>query len=108
MALVEIGVGAVCAWGLSDWFGAAALGADVPWVRSGAAFDAEPLGRRAADVMRTDLISMTENAPVVETIRIVTEHSLKRLSVVSADGAFRGMVSREGLLRSGIEAPVRE
>lgn len=58
-------------------------------------------GGRASDVMNTKHATIQENAPIEEAIRIMTENNLKRLPVVEAQGKYRGMVSRESLLRIG-------
>jgi CBS domain-containing protein len=55
--------------------------------------------KTAADVMQTSLIMVGENTSVEEAIRLMVEKRLKRLPVVDADGRFRGMISREGVLR---------
>ena len=74
----------------------------------------EELGRRhrelveqirtktAAQVMRKDLITVHEDTPVDEAIRLMAEHSIKRLPVVDDDGKFKGMVSRDSVLRAGL------
>ena len=55
--------------------------------------------KTAADVMQTSLVLVGENTSVEEAIRLMVEQRLKRLPVVDADGRFRGMISREGVLR---------
>lgn len=59
--------------------------------------------KTARDVMCADLVTVREETPVDEAIRIMVERSLKRLPVVDADGRFLGMVGREWLLRAGLE-----
>jgi CBS domain-containing protein len=54
--------------------------------------------KTAADVMQTDLVMVGENTSVEEAVELMVAHRLKRLPVVDADGRFRGMISREGLL----------
>ncbi len=57
--------------------------------------------RTAAEVMKTDIITVREDAPINEAIRLMLERSLKRLPVLDSQGKFKGMVSREALLRTG-------
>lgn len=57
--------------------------------------------RTAAEVMRTDLITVREDTPIEEAIRLMTEKALKRLPVLNAEGKFKGMISRDALLRTG-------
>ena len=57
--------------------------------------------KTAGEVMKTDIIAIKEDAPINEAIRLMLERSLKRLPVLDAQGKFKGMVSREALLRVG-------
>lgn len=57
--------------------------------------------RTAAEVMKTDLITVREDTPIEDSIRLMTEKALKRLPVVDAEGKFKGMISRDALLRTG-------
>jgi len=57
--------------------------------------------RTAADVMKTDLFSVGEDATIDEAIKIMTEKALKRLPVLDSEGRFKGMISRDALLRTG-------
>jgi CBS domain-containing protein len=59
---------------------------------------------RAADVMTADLITVGEETLIEEAVALITEKSLKRLPVVDADGRFKGMISRDSLLRTGFKA----
>ncbi len=56
---------------------------------------------RAESVMRTDLITVKESHTVQAAIALMTEKSLKRLPVVDDGGHFKGMISRDSLLRTG-------
>jgi CBS domain-containing protein len=56
--------------------------------------------KTAADVMQTGLVMVGENTPVEEAIRLMVAKRLKRLPVVDADGRYRGMISREEVLRT--------
>lgn len=55
----------------------------------------------AADIMRSDLVTVYEDTLLEEAIRIMTEQQIKRLPVLDAAGHFKGMISREQLFRIG-------
>ena len=54
----------------------------------------------AADVMKTDLATVKEDTPLHKALALMTEKALKRLPVIDADGKFKGMISRDSLLRT--------
>jgi CBS domain-containing protein len=56
--------------------------------------------KTAGEVMKTDLIIVGESTRIDEAIRIMVDKRLKRLPVVDAEGRFRGMVSRESVLKT--------
>jgi CBS domain-containing protein len=56
---------------------------------------------KARDVMRSDLITVSEEMLIEEAIRLMTEKALKRLPVVDPEGRFKGLISRDSLLRTG-------
>ncbi|RCK77941.1 MAG: histidine kinase [Candidatus Ozemobacter sibiricus] len=56
----------------------------------------------AADFMRKDLVTVHEDAPIDEAIRLMTRHHLKRLPVVDSQGIFRGLIGRDALLRANL------
>ncbi len=58
-------------------------------------------GKKAKDIMRTDLITVDETATIDEVIAIITENGIKRLPVVDPSGKYKGMISRESLLSIG-------
>jgi CBS domain-containing protein len=60
--------------------------------------------RTAGEVMNTEIITVREDAPINEAIRLMLEKSIKRLPVLDGLGKFKGMVSREALLRAGFTA----
>lgn len=55
----------------------------------------------AFDVMCSDLLTVEEDMLVEEAIRLMTEKRLKRLPVIDTAGRFKGMISRDSLLRTG-------
>jgi len=59
--------------------------------------------RTASDVMKTDLITITEEASLQEAIRLMIQHRLKRLPVIDKKGIFLGMIGRDAVLRVGIQ-----
>ena len=58
----------------------------------------------AKAVMKTDPITIPETAHIDEAISLMTQHSIKRLPVVDDHGIFKGMISREALLKEGFSA----
>ncbi len=59
--------------------------------------------RTAGDIMKTGLVTVTEDTRIEDAIRLMVERGFKRLPVVDEAGVFRGMVSRDSLLRAGLE-----
>jgi CBS domain-containing protein len=59
--------------------------------------------RTAGQIMKTDLVTIQGDAPIEEAIRLMTTHQIKRLPVVDSDAKFKGMVSRDSLLRAGLD-----
>jgi CBS-domain-containing membrane protein len=57
--------------------------------------------KTAADVMRTDLITVREDTTLDEALKLMTEKALKRLPVIDVQGKFKGLISRDSLLRTG-------
>ncbi|CAN2041001.1 Histidine kinase [Candidatus Magnetomoraceae bacterium gMMP-15] len=57
--------------------------------------------RTAAEVMETDLITVTEETSIDEAIKLMTEKGFKRLPVVDPNGMFKGLISRDSLLLTG-------
>ncbi len=55
----------------------------------------------ASGIMQTNLTTVTETTGIEEAIRMMTENGLKRLPVLDGNGNFRGMISRDSLLRTG-------
>jgi CBS domain-containing protein len=55
----------------------------------------------AGEVMTTDLIKVREEMLIEEAIGLMLEKGLKRLPVVDDLGHFKGMISRDSLLRIG-------
>ena len=51
--------------------------------------------------MIRDVVTVCEDTPIAEAIRLMVEKGLKRLPVLDAQGLFKGMVSRDSLLRTG-------
>ncbi len=64
--------------------------------------------RTAAELMQTDIVTIGENALLDEAIRIMTARGFKRLPVVDNERRFRGMISRDSLLRTGFAGADRQ
>jgi CBS-domain-containing membrane protein len=58
--------------------------------------------KTAAALMKQDLITIQEDAPVDAAIQLMTQKGLKRLPVIDSNGIFKGMISRDELLRSAV------
>ena len=56
----------------------------------------------AADVMVSDLLTVRVDEPIERALELMTEHRVKRLPVVTADGEFIGVLSRDAVLRAGL------
>ncbi|MFH0997233.1 MAG: DUF190 domain-containing protein [Pseudomonadota bacterium] len=59
------------------------------------------IDKTARDVMNTECITVLENAPIDEAIGIIVSLGIKRLPVLDVRGIFKGLISRESLLRTG-------
>ena len=59
------------------------------------------MNKTARDVMNTECITVLENAPIDEAIGIIVSLGIKRLPVLDVQGIFKGLISRESLLRTG-------
>jgi len=57
--------------------------------------------KTAGEVMNTNIVTVREDAPIDEAIRLMLEKAIKRLPVIDAEGKYKGMVSRDSLLRAG-------
>ena len=57
--------------------------------------------KTAAEVMNRAIVTVREDAPIEEAIRLMLERTIKRLPVVDSEGKFKGMISRDSLLRTG-------
>ena len=66
---------------------------------------AEARKRTAGEIMRTDIVSVREDTPLSEVIRVMASKQLKRLPVVGPGNEFRGMISRDSVLRAGMGEP---
>ena len=60
--------------------------------------------KTAGEVMNTNIITVQEDAPINEAIRLMLDRAIKRLPVVDAQGKYQGLVSRDALLRAGFAA----
>ncbi len=59
------------------------------------------LNKTARDVMNTGCITVLENASIDEAIGIIVSQGIKRLPVLDIEGRFKGLISRESLMRTG-------
>jgi CBS domain-containing protein len=57
--------------------------------------------KTAAEVMNTDIVTVQETTPIDAAIALMTQKGLKRIPVLDSEGKFKGMISRDSLLRTG-------
>ncbi|MFA5112011.1 MAG: CBS domain-containing protein, partial [Desulfobaccales bacterium] len=57
--------------------------------------------KTAREVMNSNIVTVRQDAPINEAIRLMLERAIKRLPVVDSQGKFKGLVSRDALLRAG-------
>lgn len=57
-------------------------------------------GRVAAEVMTRPVITVTPDTSLLEALRLLLAHRIKRLPVVDADGRLVGLVGRGGVLQA--------
>ena len=60
--------------------------------------------KTARELMNKDCITVLENASIDEAIGIIVSLGIKRLPVLDVEGRFKGLISRESLLRTGFES----
>ncbi|HSO66519.1 MAG TPA: CBS domain-containing protein, partial [Desulfatirhabdiaceae bacterium] len=60
--------------------------------------------RTAAEIMNSDVVTVQEDALIDDAIQIMVEKGFKRLPVLDKQGIFKGMISRDSLLRTGFTA----
>jgi CBS domain-containing protein len=58
--------------------------------------------RTAAELMKTDVIRVQEETRIDEAVKLMSGKNIKRLPVLDAEGRFKGMVSRDSILRAGV------
>ena len=57
--------------------------------------------KTAGEVMNTNIVTVKEDVRINEAIRLMLDRAIKRLPVVDSEGKYKGMVSRDSLLRAG-------
>ncbi|MDP9843666.1 CBS domain-containing protein [Streptosporangium lutulentum] len=60
---------------------------------------AKARGDTAAELMTAPAVTIRPHASIVSAVRLMSEHGVKRLPVVDADGLLQGIVSRHDLLK---------
>lgn len=53
----------------------------------------------AGDIMNTPLVTVKDNAGFVETLRLMRTHGVRRMPVVSDNGALYGMVTADDIVQ---------
>jgi CBS domain-containing protein len=59
--------------------------------------------RTAGEIMKTDLDIVEEDTPLHKALTLMTQKALKRLPVIDKEGKFKGMISRDSLLRTEVK-----
>ena len=59
-------------------------------------------GRRAADVMTTPIVTVSEREPIIEALEVMVRRHLKHLPVIDAEGRVVGLVSRQSVLAASL------
>ncbi|HBF36724.1 MAG TPA: histidine kinase [Firmicutes bacterium] len=59
--------------------------------------------KTAAEIMQKNIITILEDATADEAVQLMTEKELKRLPVIDNNGNFKGMISRDSVLRALIK-----
>jgi len=62
------------------------------------AFGIDPAALTAGDVMARDLATLREHDDLLAALALMREHGVRRLPVVDAHGALRGIVSADNLV----------
>jgi CBS domain-containing protein len=60
-------------------------------------------GQRAADIMTSPVVTVRDNAPVMEALTLTVQKHFKRLPVVDAEGRLVGIVARPALLAASLD-----
>ncbi|MFA5162013.1 MAG: DUF190 domain-containing protein [Elusimicrobiales bacterium] len=68
--------------------------------REAAALSAKTTG----DIMSRDVISAREADPLEDAVKLMVDKKLKRIPVVDAAGVFRGMLTRDSILRAELHS----
>jgi CBS domain-containing protein len=64
--------------------------------------------KTAREVMNTNIVTVQEDAPIDEALRVMLEKAIKRLPVVNSQGKLKGIISRDSLLRAGFASTSAE
>jgi CBS domain-containing protein len=57
--------------------------------------------RTAGEIMKTGLVTVLMDAPLDEAIKTMADKKIKLLPVIDSHGTFKGLVTRDSLLRAG-------
>ncbi len=65
-------------------------------------------GQTVKDIMVSPVVTTTEDAPIAQAVKVMTQRGIKRLLVVDRDGRLIGVVSRVDVLRALAQPAVAE
>lgn len=60
--------------------------------------------KTAAEIMKADVVTIRDDAPLEEAIHLMLDQVIKRLPVIDVNGHYKGMISRDSLLRAGFSS----
>ncbi|HTX74060.1 MAG TPA: DUF190 domain-containing protein, partial [Rectinemataceae bacterium] len=55
-------------------------------------------GTAVGEIMRTDIVTVTEDSRMDEVLQLMSKRGIKRLPVIDSEGVFRGMIHRDSIL----------
>jgi CBS domain-containing protein len=69
------------------------------------AADVDPRGLAVGDLLLRPLVTVREDKSYADTVRLMSEHGVRRLPVVDAEGALLGIITIDDILRQ-LAAPL--
>jgi CBS domain-containing protein len=67
-----------------------------------------PIGHTASECMSSPVVTVREDAPLPDVVRVMEEHQIRRVPVVNQAGACTGIIAQADVARAGSEHEVAE
>jgi CBS domain-containing protein len=67
-----------------------------------------PIGHTAAECMTSPVVTVREDMPLPDVLRVMEEHRIRRVPVVDADGACTGIIAQADVAHAGDAHEVAE